>query len=127
MSGALPKCGESVEGITVPLGNPDALKAAGKQLMGVAAQIQSSSSQVAGMPSLMSSCAGPGSSNFAELTGHQATSLASTSLQVMMAGTSIQIAADQLEDAQQAAQRAIARARRRICRWPGSSPARCRS
>jgi A nuclease of the HNH/ENDO VII superfamily with conserved WHH len=109
---ALPKCGESVEGITVPLGNPDALKAAGKQLFGVAAQIQSSSSQVAGMPSLMSSWAGPGSSTFAELTGHQATSLASTSLTVMMASTSIELAADQLEDAQQAARRAIARAKK---------------
>ncbi len=109
---ALPKCGESAEGITVPLGNPDALAAAGKQLIGVAAQIESSSSQVAGMPSLMSSWAGPGSSNFAELTGHQATSLASTSLTVMMAGTSIQIAADQLEDAQDRAGRAIVRAKR---------------
>jgi hypothetical protein len=39
---APPQCGESAEGITVPLGNPDTLKAAGKQLMGVAAQIQSS-------------------------------------------------------------------------------------
>jgi hypothetical protein len=109
---ALPKCGESAEGITVPLGNPDTLNAAGKQLIGVAAQIQSSSSQVAGMPSLMSSWAGPGSSNFAELTGHQATSLASTSLTVMMAGSSIQIAADQLEDAQHRAGRAIVRAKR---------------
>jgi hypothetical protein len=104
--------GESVEGITVPLGNPDALYSAGSQLTGVSSQLQESASQVAGMPSLMGSWAGPGSSSFASLTGDEALSLQAASRSVLMAGISIRISAEELEHAQQRAQKAIARARR---------------
>ena len=104
--------GDSVEGITVPLGDPDALTAAGKQLEGVAAQLEGSSSQIAGMPSLMSSWAGPGSSSFAGLTGHEATSVRSSSTAVLMAAFSVQVNAGMLEDAQRRAQKAIVRAKR---------------
>jgi hypothetical protein len=41
--------GESVEGITVPLGDPDALTAGGKQLAAVSSQLEASASQIAGM------------------------------------------------------------------------------
>jgi hypothetical protein len=104
--------GESVEGITVPLGNPDALLAAGKQLQGAASQLEASSAQIAGMPSLMSSWSGPGSSTFASLTGHEAVSVQAASRSVLMSGISVQISADQLQDAQRKAQRAIVRAKR---------------
>ncbi|HEY6695674.1 MAG TPA: HNH endonuclease [Solirubrobacteraceae bacterium] len=104
--------GESVEGITVPLGDPDALLAAGKQLEGIGMGLEATSSQIARMPSLMSSWAGPGSSTFADLTGHQSTTVQSSALQVMMAGTDIAISADALEDAQTKARKAIVRAKR---------------
>ena len=106
------KPGESVEGITVPEGDPDALLASGKQLQGVGTQLESAASQIAGMPSLMSSWAGPGSSVFASLTGQEAGSVRQASLSVMLAGTSIQIAAAELEDAQRRAQKAVTRAKR---------------
>jgi hypothetical protein len=104
--------GDSVEGITVPLGDPDALLAAGRQLEGVAAQLEGSSGQIAGMPSLMSSWAGPGSSAFASVTGHEAASVRSSSGAVLMAAFSVQTNAGMLEDAQRKAQKAIVRAKR---------------
>jgi hypothetical protein len=104
--------GESVEGITVPLGNPDALYAAASSLRGVGAQLQDASGQVGASPSLLSSWCGPGSSQFALLTGQEAMSLQSASSTVLMAGISVSIGADQLEQAQLEAQRAIVRAKR---------------
>jgi A nuclease of the HNH/ENDO VII superfamily with conserved WHH len=104
--------GQTVEQITVPLGDPDALVAAAGSLKGVAAQLQDASSQVGASPSLMSSWSGPGSSQFALLTGEEAVSLQSASSSVLMAGISVQIGADQLEQAQRRAQRAIVRAQR---------------
>jgi hypothetical protein len=104
--------GDSAEGITVPLGDPDALLSAGRQLQGVGMQLETTSSQIARMPSLMSSWAGPGSSTFADLTGHQSTTVQSSGLQVAMAGTSIAISADELKDAQAKATRALVRAKK---------------
>lgn len=104
--------GETVEQITVPRGDPDALAAAAGSLRGVAAQLQDASGQVGASPSLMSSWCGPGSSQFALLTGQEAVSLQSASSSVLMAGISVQIGADQLEEAQRKAQRAIVHARR---------------
>jgi HNH/ENDO VII superfamily nuclease len=106
------KPGESVEGITVPLGDPDALLSAGRQLEGVGMQLETTSSQIARMPSLMSNWAGPSSSTFADLTGHQSTTVQSSALSVMMAGTDIAINADLLKDAQAKARRAIVRAQK---------------
>ena len=47
--------GDTVEEITVPLGDPDALVAAASSLKGVSAQLQDASGQVGASPSLMSS------------------------------------------------------------------------
>ena len=104
--------GESVEGIEVPLGDPDALAAAGKQLAAVSAQLDASASRIAAMPSLLDSWAGPGSSAFASFTVDEAASVRAASLSVLRAGISIQVGAGQLEDAQRRARRAIARAER---------------
>jgi exonuclease VII small subunit len=104
--------GQTVEGITVPLGDPDALQAAGKQLEGVAVQLQSSSSGLVGLPNLITGWAGPGSSAFAEITGQQATSVQSASLSVTMAAFSVESSADALQDAQHRAERAITRAKK---------------
>jgi A nuclease of the HNH/ENDO VII superfamily with conserved WHH len=104
--------GESVEGITVPLGDPDVLNAAGRQLSAVSSQLEAAAGQVAAMPSLLDSWAGPGSSAFAALTSEEAASMQAGSRSVLMAGISIQISADQLDDAQSRALRAIARAER---------------
>ena len=104
--------GETVEQITVPLGDPDALQAAAGSLTGVAAQLHDASSQVSASPSLLSSWAGPGSSQFALLTGQETVSLQSAASTVLMAGISVQIGADALAEAQRDAQRAIVRAKR---------------
>jgi hypothetical protein len=104
--------GDTVEEITVPLGNPDALVAAAGSLKGVSAQLQDASTQVGASPSLMSSWSGPGSSQFAMLTGQESVSLQSAATSVLMAGISVEIGADQLRDAQQRALRAIKRAKR---------------
>ena len=61
--------GETVEGITVPLGDPDALLAAGRQLESAGFELQLAAAQIARTPTLMSGWAGSGSSAFAELTG----------------------------------------------------------
>jgi hypothetical protein len=103
--------GDSAEGITVPLGDPDTLTAAGRQLQGVSTHLETISVQVASAPSLMTSWARPGSTTFADLTGHQAASLRATSTSVLMAGLSVAIAGDELRDAQQKAQRAIVKAK----------------
>jgi A nuclease of the HNH/ENDO VII superfamily with conserved WHH len=104
--------GRTVEGITVPQGDPDALLAAGKQLQGIGTQLSASAEQIASMPSLMSSWSGPGSSVFADTTGQEAAAIRQAGVDVMMAGTSVQISADLLEDAQRRADKAIARAER---------------
>jgi hypothetical protein len=104
--------GRTVEGITVPQGDPDALLAAGRQLRGIGSQLSASAEQIAGMPSLMTSWSGPGSSVFADTTGQEAAAIRQAGVDVMMAGTSVQISADLLEDAQRRADKAIARAER---------------
>ena len=106
------KPGRTVEGITVPQGDPDALLAAGKQLQGIGAQLSASAEQVASMPSLMSSWSGPGSSVFADTTGQEAAAIRRAGLDVMLAGTSVQVSANLLQDAQRRAGKAIARAER---------------
>lgn len=103
--------GDTVEQITVPLGDPDALTAAASSLKGVSAQLQDASGQVGTSPSLLSSWSGPGSSQFAMLTGQEAVSIQSASTSVLMAGISVEIGAGQLEDAQRKAMRAITRAK----------------
>ena len=104
--------GRTVEGITVPQGDPDALLAAGKQLQGIGSQLSASADQIASMPSLMSSWSGPGSSVFADTTGQEAAAIRQAGLDVMLAGTSVQVSADLLQDAQRRADKAIARAER---------------
>jgi hypothetical protein len=102
--------GETVEGITVPKGDPDALLSAGRQLEGVGVDLGQQAQQVAKAPSLMGSWAGPGSSTFADLTGNQANVLQSSAFSVLNAGLQISISAGQLQDAQTRAQHAIKRA-----------------
>jgi hypothetical protein len=104
--------GRTVEGVTVPQGDPDALLAAGKQLQGIGSQLSASADQIASMPSLMSSWSGPGSSVFADTTGQEAAAIRQAGINVMLAGTSVQISADLLQDAQRRADKAIARAER---------------
>ena len=104
--------GRTVEGITVPHGDPDSLLAAGRQLQGIGSQLSASAEQIASMPSLMSGWSGPGSSVFADTTGQEAAAIRQAGLDVMLAGTSVQVSADLLQDAQRRADRAIARAER---------------
>ena len=59
----------------------------------------------------MSAWAGPGSSNFADLTGNQAAVMQSASLSVLSAGLQISMFAGDLKDAQERAQKAIVRAK----------------
>ena len=103
--------GESVEGITVPKGNPDALLGAGRKLEGVGVELGHQAQQIARAPTLMSAWAGPGSSNFADLTGNQAAVMQSASLSVLSAGLQISMFAGDLKDAQERAQKAIVRAK----------------
>ena len=103
--------GESVEGITVPKGNPDALLGAGRKLEGVGVELGHQAQQIARTPTLMSAWAGPGSSNFADLTGNQAAVMQSASLSVLSAGLQISMFAGDLKDAQERAQKAIVRAK----------------
>jgi A nuclease of the HNH/ENDO VII superfamily with conserved WHH len=111
--------GETVEDITVPQGDAEALYAAAGQLSGIAAQLEGSSVRLAGLPSLMSGWAGPGSSAFAGLTGHESVSVRTAAGTLFGASLSVRIAAQGVEDAQRRARRAIERAldaRRRIDR-----------
>jgi hypothetical protein len=103
--------GESVEGITVPKGDPDVLQGAGRKLEGVGVELGQQAQQVAKAPTLMGGWAGPGSSTFADLTGNQANVLQSASFSVLNAGLQIAMMADDLRDAQQRAQKAIVRAK----------------
>lgn len=103
--------GGSVEGITVPLGDPDALRASAGQMRGVAGHLSDAGAQLAGFPGLMSNWAGPASSAFAQLSGQQAVTVRSASLSVTMAALSVQDAANVLEDAQRDARRATEHAR----------------
>jgi A nuclease of the HNH/ENDO VII superfamily with conserved WHH len=102
--------GDTVEGIAVPRGDPEALYAATGQLSGIAAQLEGSSVRLAGMPSLMSGWAGPGSSAFAGLTGSESVSVRSAAGSLFGASLSVRIAAQGIEDAQRRARRAIERA-----------------
>ncbi len=104
--------GESVEGITVPKGDPGALLTAGRQLEAVGVDLGQQAQQVAKAPTLMGSWAGPGSSTFADLTGTQSNTLSSASFSVLNAGLQISSSADALEDAQKRAQKAIVRAQK---------------
>jgi hypothetical protein len=104
--------GESVEGITVPKGDPDALLSAGHQLAAVGVDLGQQAQQVAKAPTLMGSWAGPGSSTFADLTGNQANTLQAASFSVLNAGLQISSSAEALEDAQKRAQKAIVRAKK---------------
>jgi exonuclease VII small subunit len=104
--------GESVEQITVPLGDRDALEAGGKQLSVVSLHFEDYACQLGLSPTLMSNWAGTGSSTFAALTGEQSDTVRSASLSVLSAGLSVQSSADVLRDAQEKAQRAIERAKR---------------
>jgi hypothetical protein len=104
--------GETVEGITVPKGDPAVLESAGSNLKTVGLDLGEQAQQVAKAPTLMGSWAGPGSSTFADLTGGQANTLQSASLSVFNAGLQISMSADDLRDAQERAQKAIARARK---------------
>jgi hypothetical protein len=104
--------GESVEGITVPKGDPAALLGAGRQLEGVGVDLSQQATQVAKAPTLMGSWAGPGSSTFADLTGHQSNTLQNSGYQVLTAGLSIVSNAELLKDAQAKARRAIVRAQK---------------
>ena len=70
--------GDTVEGITVPLGDLDALLGAARSLTGVAAQLQDSAGMAATAPSFVNSLCGPGSSAYAMLTGQQAAVLRSS-------------------------------------------------
>jgi len=107
--------GESVEEITVPSGDPEALEGSVTQLRAVAAQLDESSARLAAMPSLLSSWAGPGSSSFALLSGQQAATVRSSGAEVSMAALSVQNCADVLADSQRDARRAIERAEQ--ARW----------
>src|ERR671914_676553 len=102
--------GHTVEDITVPEGDPDALFGAAAQLSATAAQLDDSSVQLAGMPSLMSGWAGPGSAAFAGLTGHESASVRSAAGALIGASLSVRFAAQGLDDAQRRARRAIERA-----------------
>jgi hypothetical protein len=104
--------GESVEGITVPQGDPAALLTAGRQLEAVGVDLGQQANQIDRAPSLMGSWAGPGSSMFADLTGAQANTLHAASFSVLNAGLQIASSADLLEDAQKRAQKAIVRAQK---------------
>ena len=102
--------GHTVEDITVPEGDPDALFGAAAQLSAIAAQLDDSSAQLAGVPSLISGWAGPGSSAFAGLTGHESASVRSAAGALIGASLSVRFAAQGLDDAQRRARRAIERA-----------------
>jgi hypothetical protein len=104
--------GETVEQITVPLGDPDTLVTAGRQLESAGLELQLAAAQTARTPTLMSSWAGSGSSAFAELTGVQSNSMQASANAVAFAATNVLIGADQLKDAQTKARRAIVRAER---------------
>jgi hypothetical protein len=104
--------GTSVEGITVPLGDPDGLRASASQLQGVSSQLEEQASRLRSMPSFMGPWAGPGSSAFAQLTGVQSADVGRTGVSMFMASMTVRQTADALEDAQRAAQRAIERARK---------------
>ena len=104
--------GETVEQITVPLGDPDTLVTAGRQLESAGLELQLAAAQTARTPTLMSSWAGSGSSAFAELTGVQSNSMQMSANAVAFAATNVLISADQLKDAQTKARKAIARAER---------------
>jgi hypothetical protein len=104
--------GGSVEGITVPPGDPDALRGGARQLHGIHAQLQDTAARLHGLPSLMASWAGPASSSFAQLSGTEAQSVAHQATSVWLAATGIEAVANRLEAAQETAQRAIKRAKR---------------
>src|SRR4051812_3359828 len=104
--------GQSVEGITVPKGDLDALRSAGGRLSAVGVDLGHQADQVAKAPTLMGSWAGPGSSTFADLTGSQANTLHAASFSVLNAGLQISSSADALDDAQKRAQKAIVRAQK---------------
>jgi uncharacterized protein YukE len=104
--------GETVEGITVPQGDPDALRASASQLQGVSTQLEQQASRLRSMPSLMGPWAGPGSSSFAQLTGVQSADVGRTGVSMFIASLTVRQTADSLDDAQRAAARAIERARK---------------
>jgi uncharacterized protein YukE len=103
--------GDSVEGITVPQGDPDALRTSASQLQGVSTQLEDQASRLRSMPSFMGPWAGPGSSAFAQLTGVQSADVGRTGTSMFMASLTVSETADSLEDAQRAAEKAIDRAR----------------
>jgi hypothetical protein len=104
--------GDSFEGITVPQGDPDALRTSALQLQGVSLQLEDQAGRLRSMPSFMGPWAGPGSSAFAQLTGVQSADVGRTGTAMFMASLTVSETADTLEDAQRAAQKAIDRARK---------------
>jgi len=104
------RAGESVESITVPQGDPEALEGSATQLRAVAGQLNESAARLAAMPSLLSNWAGPGSSQFALLSGQQAGTVQSSGTQVSMAALGVQDCASVLADSQRDARRAIEQA-----------------
>jgi hypothetical protein len=86
--------GETVEQITVPLGDPDTLVTAGRQLESAGLELQLAAAQTARTPTLMSSWAGSGSSAFAELTGVQSNSMQASANAVAFSGTFVLIGVD---------------------------------
>ena len=102
---------ESAEGITVPAGDPEALRRSAHQLEAVHDRMWEASLRLGSTPSFMSGWFGPGSSAFAGFTGQQARSLASRTLSVGSAAAAAASVADDLDEAQAKARRAIDRAR----------------
>jgi len=97
----------SGEGITVPAGDPDALRRSAGQLEAVAERLGASERRLAAMPAAVRSWVGPGSSAFAQLTGEQAGALQAPSFSARNASLQAGFAADEIEAAQQKAWRAI--------------------
>lgn len=100
----------SAEGITVPAGDPEALRRSSKQLAAVHHRMSDASLRLGSTPSFMSGWFGPGSSAFADFTGQQASTLSSRALSVGVAADTARSVADELAEAQAKAWRAIERA-----------------
>jgi len=100
----------SAEGITVPAGDPDALRRSASQLQAVSERLAASQRRLAAMPSALTSWLGPGSSAFAQLSGQQASALQAPSFSALNASLQASLTADEVEAAQSKAWRAIERA-----------------
>ena len=103
--------GESFEGITVPEGDPDGLRAVGQQLSSLAGAVEAAGAGVSALPNATGGWSGQASAAFAGATLAPALALGGARDAFDTYATTLREGAEALDDAQKEAERAIDQAR----------------